>query len=65
MPFLLQRITVQTNCSCMETWIAVRTNGGEFIPKVHKKGTYTLVVGFPETGKWEEDEVSDVSKTQY
>ncbi len=40
---------------------AVRTNGGEFTPRVRESGTYTLVVGYPEENQWKEFRVTDKS----
>ena len=40
---------------------AVRTNGGDFIPKVRQSGTYKIVTGYPETNEWKEIEVTDNS----
>lgn len=41
---------------------AVRTNGGEFIPKVRKKGSYTIVVAYPEENIRKEYQVTDKSE---
>lgn len=41
---------------------AVRTNGGDYTPKVRKPGKYKIVVGYPETDKWKEFEVTHGSQ---
>ena len=45
-----------------ELVFAARTNGGEFIPKVRKPGTYKIVVGYPEEDVWKEFVVTDKSQ---
>jgi len=44
-----------------ELVFAIRTNGGEFIPRVRETGKYRIVVGFPENNRWKEYEVTDQS----
>lgn len=44
-----------------ELVFAIRTNGGEFIPRVRETGEYRIVVGFPENNIWKEYEVTDRS----